>query len=102
MSWNRSFVPEKKPMIGVIRKAYDMGVTFFDTAEAYGPFENEKLVGQAITPFRKDIILQENLWSADIELSAEALKTLTQEFSKIKIVGDRYATPQTRIIKLDR
>jgi aryl-alcohol dehydrogenase-like predicted oxidoreductase len=57
MSWNRSFVPEKKPMIGVIRKAYDMGVTFFDTAEAYGPFENEKLVGEAIKPFRKDIIL---------------------------------------------
>lgn len=57
MSWNRSFVPERRPMIEVIRKAYDMGVTFFDTAEAYGPFENEKLVGEAIAPFRKNIIL---------------------------------------------
>jgi len=57
MSWNRSFVPEKKPMIAVIRKAYEMGITFFDTAEAYGPFANEELVGEAIGSFRKDIIL---------------------------------------------
>lgn len=57
MSWNRSFVPEKKPMVALIRKAYDMGVTFFDTAEAYGPFANEELVGEAIASFRKNIIL---------------------------------------------
>lgn len=44
-------------MIPVIRKAYDMGVTFFDTAEAYGPFTNEVLVGEAIAPFRKNIVL---------------------------------------------
>lgn len=40
-----------------IRKAYDMGITFFDTAEAYGPYVNEKLVGEAIKPFRKEVIL---------------------------------------------
>ncbi len=57
MSWNRTFIPEKKYMINVIRKAYDMGVNFFDTAEAYGPFTNETLVGEAIKPFRKDITL---------------------------------------------
>lgn len=57
MSWNRSFVPDKKYMIATIRKAYDMGVTFFDTAEAYGPFANETLVGEAIQPFRKKIKL---------------------------------------------
>lgn len=57
MSWNRTFIPERKFMIDVIRKAYDMGVNFFDTAEAYGPFVNEELVGEAIKPFRKDIIL---------------------------------------------
>lgn len=39
MSWNRSFVPDKKEMIALIRKAYEMGVDFFDTAEAYGPFK---------------------------------------------------------------
>jgi aryl-alcohol dehydrogenase-like predicted oxidoreductase len=57
MSFNRSFIPDKKYMIPVIRKAYDMGVTLFDTAEAYGPFTNEVLVGEAIAPFRKNIIL---------------------------------------------
>ncbi|MCW3108135.1 MAG: aldo/keto reductase [Segetibacter sp.] len=57
MSWNRSFVPDKKNSIAVIRKAYDMGVNFFDTAEAYGPFANEELVGEAIKPFRKNITL---------------------------------------------
>ena len=40
-----------------IRKAYDMGITFFDTAEAYGPYVNEKLVDEAIKPFRKEVIL---------------------------------------------
>jgi aryl-alcohol dehydrogenase-like predicted oxidoreductase len=57
MSWNRSFVPDKKYMINVIRKAYDIGVNLFDTAEAYGPFANELLVGEAIKPFRKKITL---------------------------------------------
>lgn len=57
MSYHRSFVPEKKYMIALIRQAYEAGVNFFDTAEAYGPFLNESLVGEAITPFRKDIIL---------------------------------------------
>ena len=57
MSWNRSFVPDKKYMIATIRKAYEMGVNFFDTAEAYGPFANEELVGEAIKPFRKNITL---------------------------------------------
>jgi aryl-alcohol dehydrogenase-like predicted oxidoreductase len=57
MSWNRSFVPDRNNSIAVIRKAYDMGVNFFDTAEAYGPWANEELVGEAIKPFRKNIIL---------------------------------------------
>lgn len=57
MSYHRSFVPDKKIMIKLIRKAPDLGVTFFDTAEAYGPLVNEELVGEAIQPFRKEIIL---------------------------------------------
>lgn len=57
MSWHRTFIPDREPMIALIRKAYDMGVNFFDTAEAYGPWRNEELVGEAIKPFRKKIIL---------------------------------------------
>jgi aryl-alcohol dehydrogenase-like predicted oxidoreductase len=57
MSFNRSFIPDRNNSIAVIRKAYELGLNFFDTAEAYGPFTNEVLVGEAIKPFRKDIIL---------------------------------------------
>ncbi len=57
MSYHRSFVPDRQAMIKLIRKAYEMGVTYFDTAEAYGPLINEELVGEAITPFRKKIII---------------------------------------------
>ena len=57
MSYHRSFVPDRKFMIDLLRKAPDLGVTFFDTAEAYGPLINEVLVGEAIAPFRKEIIL---------------------------------------------
>src|SRR5258705_11348418 len=43
--------------IETIRRAYDLGITFFDTADVYGPFKNEVLVGKAIRPFRKEITL---------------------------------------------
>lgn len=55
MSYHRSFIPEKKYMVTLIRKAVDMGVNLFDTAEAYGPFTNEVLVGEALSPVRKQI-----------------------------------------------
>lgn len=57
MSFNRSFIPNKEPMIALIRNAFENGITFFDTAEAYGPYTNEPLVGEAIKPFRKKITL---------------------------------------------
>jgi len=46
---------EKQAMISVIRAAVESGVTFFDTAEIYGPFKNEELVGEALSPFRRDV-----------------------------------------------
>ena len=48
---------EKQHGIGLIRAAVERGVTFFDTAEAYGPFENEKLVGEALAPFRHEVVI---------------------------------------------
>ena len=57
MSYHRSFIPERKVSISLIRKAVDMGVTFFDSAEAYGPFTNEGLVGEALQPVRKDVLI---------------------------------------------
>lgn len=48
---------DKKEGVEVIRYAVEKGVTFFDTAEAYGPYVNEELVGEALSPFRKDVII---------------------------------------------
>ena len=48
---------EKSEAIEVIRAAYDGGVTFFDTAEAYGPFKNEELVGEALAPVRDKVVI---------------------------------------------
>lgn len=48
---------EKEQGIAVIRAAFDRGVTFFDTAEVYGPFTNEELVGEALEPFRKQAVI---------------------------------------------
>jgi aryl-alcohol dehydrogenase-like predicted oxidoreductase len=48
---------EKKNAIELIRKAYELGVTFFDTAEAYGPFVNEEILGEALQPFRDKVVI---------------------------------------------
>ncbi len=54
MSYHRGPAPERNEMIELIRKAVELGITFFDTAEIYSPFINEELVGQALFPFRKE------------------------------------------------
>jgi aryl-alcohol dehydrogenase-like predicted oxidoreductase len=48
---------DKKEMTDLLRAAVDRGITFFDTAEAYGPFTNEELVGEALVPFRKQVVI---------------------------------------------
>jgi len=48
---------EKQEAIKLIRAAVERGVTFFDTAEAYGPFKNEELVGEALAPFRNQVVI---------------------------------------------
>ena len=57
MSYHRGPAPDRNAMIALIRKAVELGVTFFDTAEVYGPFINEELVGEAVFPFRKEVVI---------------------------------------------
>ena len=57
MNFHRSFVPERSAMIRLIRDAVEAGVTLFDTAEVYGPYVNEVLVGEALSPIRKKILI---------------------------------------------
>jgi len=57
MSFGYGPPKDKRQMISVIRAAVERGVTFFDTAEVYGPFTNEELVGEALAPFRKEVVI---------------------------------------------
>jgi aryl-alcohol dehydrogenase-like predicted oxidoreductase len=57
MSFGYGPAKEKSEMISLLRKAVEFGVTFFDTAEIYGPFTNEELVGEALAPFRRRVVI---------------------------------------------
>jgi aryl-alcohol dehydrogenase-like predicted oxidoreductase len=57
MSFGYGPAKEKQEMIALLRKAVELGVTFFDTAEMYGPFTNEELVGEALAPFRERVVI---------------------------------------------
>jgi aryl-alcohol dehydrogenase-like predicted oxidoreductase len=57
LSFGTGKAADIKECIQVIRLAYARGINFFDTAEAYGPFTNEELVGEAVKPFRKDVMI---------------------------------------------
>jgi aryl-alcohol dehydrogenase-like predicted oxidoreductase len=57
MSFGYGPPKDKQEMISLIRAAVERGVTFFDTAEVYGPFTNEELVGEALAPFREQVVI---------------------------------------------
>uniref|UniRef100_Q021U4 Aldo/keto reductase n=1 Tax=Solibacter usitatus (strain Ellin6076) TaxID=234267 RepID=Q021U4_SOLUE len=57
MSWSYSPIPDRHAMISLLRSAAERGVTFFDTAEVYGPYTNEELVGEALAPFRSRVVI---------------------------------------------
>lgn len=68
MGMSRSFepIPDRQEMIELIRTAVERGITFFDTAEVYGPFVNEELVGEALAPFREQVIIATKFgWNLD-------------------------------------
>ncbi|WP_165043708.1 aldo/keto reductase [Dysgonomonas sp. ZJ709] len=57
MSYGYGPASDKNEMISLIRKAFDLGVTLFDTAEIYGPYANEELVGEALSPIRDKVVI---------------------------------------------
>lgn len=64
-------IPARPEMINIIRTAYEHGVTFFDTAEAYGPHECERILGEAITPFRNKVVITSKFgWNIDLQTGA--------------------------------
>ncbi len=57
MSQSYGLPPDKQAMISLIRTAVERGITFFDTAEIYGPYSNEELVGEALAPLRRQVVI---------------------------------------------
>ena len=57
LNYHRGVVPDRNEVIALLRQAVERGVTFFDTAEAYGPFTNESLVGEALEPFKGQVVI---------------------------------------------
>lgn len=79
---------EKQQAIALIRSAVERGVTFFDTAEVYGPFTNEQVVGEALEPFRKQVVIatkfgfKEGTSSKGLDSSPERIRQVAEESLK--------------------
>ncbi len=82
MSISANYGPpaDKRQGISVIRTAYESGVTFFDTAEVYGPYTNEELVGEALAPFRDRIVIASKF---GFDLEAGGLNSRPQHIKKV-------------------
>lgn len=79
-------VPNRSEMHNIIRKAFDNGVTLFDTAEAYGPFEVEKILGEAVSSFRDKIVIETKFgWNID-QKTGQRLPGLNSKPEHIKMV----------------
>lgn len=81
-------VPNRTEMHNIIRTAYDHGVTLFDAAEAYGPFEVERILGEGVAPFRNKIVLETKFgWNID-QKTGQRLPGLNSRPDHIKVVVD--------------
>lgn len=85
MSANYGLAPDKQTMIALIHAAVERGVTFFDTAETYGPFVNEELVGEALKPFREQVVIATK-FGFNIGPNGERLEGLNSRPEHIKQV----------------
>ena len=88
MSWSYGEANDKKEMIQLIRSAVEQGVTFFDTAEVYGPLINEELVGEALEPFKNEVVIATKFgWAPANENEANArwnaLNSCPQHIKKV-------------------
>ena len=112
MSFGYGPAADRQEMISLIRGAVERGVTFFDTAEAYGPFTNEELVGEALASMREQVViawllaqkpwivpipgttklhrLEENIGAAAVELTSDDLREIESAVSNVAVQGDRY------------
>ena len=88
--------PDRIQMVRLIADAVERGVTLFDTAEAYGPFSNEQLVGEALQPFKGKVVISTKfgfVGSAEVQLSTAELSDIRVAASQIDVKGDRLPAP---------
>lgn len=84
MSFGYTPIPDRNEMIALIRKAVEKGVTFFDTAEVYGPFTNEELVGEALEPFKGQVAIATKFgWKATSDGKWSALDSRPEHIRKV-------------------
>ncbi|TMK43299.1 MAG: aldo/keto reductase [Actinobacteria bacterium] len=86
MSYAYGPAPDRQEMISLIRSAVELGVTFFDTAQAYGPFTNEELVGEALAPFRGHVAIATK-FGIRIDPSGQQIVDSRPEFIKQSVEG---------------
>ena len=82
LSFGYGKATEKNEAIALIRAAFEKGITFFDTAECYGPFINEEIVGEALEPFRKEVVIATKFGFQD----GDSTKGLDSSPARIKSV----------------
>ena len=87
MSFGYGPAGDEQDMIKVIRSAVDLGVTFFDTAETYGPFTNEVLVGKALAPTRDRVVIATK-FGFDIDANGQRGPGLNSRPEHIKAVAE--------------
>ena len=81
-------IPTRPEMLRIIRAAFDNGVTLFDAAEAYGPFEVERILGEALVPFRDKVVIETKFgWNVD-QKTGQRLPGLNSQPDHIKLVVD--------------
>ena len=84
MSFGLGPSADKKEAINLIRKAVEKGITFFDTAEVYGPFTNEELVGEALEPFKRQVIIATKFgWKPNAEGKWIELDSRPEQIKKV-------------------
>ncbi len=88
MSFSYGPPKDEKEMIHLLHKAVDLGITFFDTAEVYGPWINEELVGKALSPIRDKVILATKFGFNCVPNGAPGTQTLNSKPEHIKQVAD--------------
>jgi aryl-alcohol dehydrogenase-like predicted oxidoreductase len=88
MSFSYGVVHDEAEMIALMHKAVDLGVTFFDTAEVYGPFTNEVLVGKALAPIREKVVIATKFGFNCVPGGKPGTQTLNSRPTHIKEVAD--------------